>query len=390
MNVVFAATIVLAFIALGEVASIWSRARIPGLLVAMLGVFAVAKIGIIPDTVIDDSQLLVVYSVLVTALLVHMGSLIPLPTMLKQWRSVVIALSGMAVAVLLLWALITPIFGFAHFVAGAGPLAGGIVATGITTEGLKAHDLAPSLVVLPAMVLMLQSLPAMPLTNFLLRKFAIKIRDSGELEKLAAEMKAGEEKDAQKKTLVKLPTVLVDNELFMLFVVMVGASVATALSIPTQIPSSILGLLIGIVATALGLTPQRVLEKSSSFGIAMAGVIAVVMAPLVEASVKDVIAALLPVVVILIIGVTGIVVGGLAATKLLRMRGGLGMSVALTAMYGFPADYLLTNEVARSVGRDDDERKALLDVMLPPMLVGGFTSVSAGSVVIASVLVGLL
>ncbi|MCG7300607.1 hypothetical protein MHJ85_04960 [Brevibacterium ravenspurgense] len=390
MNVVFAATIVLAFIALGEVASIWSRARIPGLLVAMLGVFAVAKIGIIPDTVIDDSQLLVVYSVLVTALLVHMGSLIPLPTMLKQWRSVVIALSGMAVAVLLLWALITPIFGFAHFVAGAGPLAGGIVATGITTEGLKAHDLAPSLVVLPAMVLMLQSLPAMPLTNFLLRKFAIKIRDSGELEKLAAEMKAGEEKDAQKKTLVKLPTVLVDNELFMLFVVMVGASVATALSIPTQIPSSILGLLIGIVATALGLTPQRVLEKSSSFGIAMAGVIAVVMAPLVEASVKDVLAALLPVVVILIIGVTGIVVGGLAATKLLRMRGGLGMSVALTAMYGFPADYLLTNEVARSVGRDDDERKALLDVMLPPMLVGGFTSVSAGSVVIASVLVGLL
>ncbi|WP_061943660.1 hypothetical protein [Brevibacterium ravenspurgense] len=390
MNVVFAATIVLAFIALGEVASIWSRARIPGLLVAMLGVFAVAKIGIIPDTVIDDSQLLVVYSVLVTALLVHMGSLIPLPTMLKQWRSVVIALSGMAVAVLLLWALITPIFGFAHFVAGAGPLAGGIVATGITTEGLKAHDLAPSLVVLPAMVLMLQSLPAMPLTNFLLRKFAIKIRDSGELEKLAAEMKAGEGKDAQKKTLVKLPTVLVDNELFMLFVVMVGASVATALSIPTQIPSSILGLLIGIVATALGLTPQRVLEKSSSFGIAMAGVIAVVMAPLVEASVKDVIAALLPVVVILIIGVTGIVVGGLAATKLLRMRGGLGMSVALTAMYGFPADYLLTNEVARSVGRDDDERKALLDVMLPPMLVGGFTSVSAGSVVIASVLVGLL
>lgn len=390
MNVVFAATIVLAFIALGEVASIWSRARIPGLLVAMLGVFAVAKIGIIPDTVIDDSQLLVVYSVLVTALLVHMGSLIPLPTMLKQWRSVVIALSGMAVAVLLLWALITPIIGFAHFVAGAGPLAGGIVATGITTEGLKAHDLAPSLVVLPAMVLMLQSLPAMPLTNFLLRKFAIKIRDSGELEKLAAEMKAGEEKDAQKKTLVKLPTVLVDNELFMLFVVMVGASVATALSIPTQIPSSILGLLIGIVATALGLTPQRVLEKSSSFGIAMAGVIAVVMAPLVEASAKDVLAALLPVVVILIIGVTGIVVGGLAATKLLRMRGGLGMSVALTAMYGFPADYLLTNEVARSVGRDDDERKALLDVMLPPMLVGGFTSVSAGSVVIASVLVGLL
>lgn len=50
----------------------------------------------------------------------------------------------------------------------------------------------------------------------------------------------------------------------------------------------------------------------------------------------------------------------------------------------------LTNEVARSVGRDEEEREKLLNAMLPPMLVGGFTSVSAGSVAIASVLVSFL
>ncbi|MGO2614038.1 MAG: hypothetical protein ACTH9B_02125, partial [Brevibacterium aurantiacum] len=93
---------------------------------------------------------------------------------------------------------------------------------------------------------------------------------------------------------------------------------------------------------------------------------------------------------ILIIGIIGIVGGGYIATKLLRWKAPLGMSVALTAMYGFPADYLLTNEVARSIARDDDEKEALLNVMLPPMLVGGFTSVSSGSVIIASVLVGML
>lgn len=390
MNVVFAATIVLAFIALGEIVSIWSRARVPALLVAMLGIFVVAKIGIIPDSIVDDSQLPIVYSVLVTPLLVHMGSLIPLPTMLKQWRSVVITVAGMLLAALLLWAVITPLFDFAHFVAGAGPLAGGIVATGLTTDGLKEHGMSSALVVLPAMVLMLQSLPAMPLTNFLLRRFAIKLRDSGELTTLAEKLKAEEEAAAHKKKLVRIPKQLQENELFMLFVVLVGATIATLISLPTHLPSSILGLVVGIVATALGLTPERVLERSSSFGIAMAGVIAIVMAPLVSASVKDVLAALLPVIVILVVGAIGILLGGLAATKLLRMRSGLGMSVALTAMYGFPADYLLTNEVARSVGRNDDERDALRSVMLPPMLVGGFTSVSAGSVVIASVLVSLL
>ena len=52
--------------------------------------------------------------------------------------------------------------------------------------------------------------------------------------------------------------------------------------------------------------------------------------------------------------------------------------------------YVIMNPLARSIARDDDEKEALLNVMLPPMLVGGFTSVSAGSVVIASILVSLL
>src|SRR5690625_8040044 len=52
------------------------------------------------------------------------------------------------------------------------------------------------------------------------------------------------------------------------------------------------------------------MERSNSFGIAMAGVIAIVMAPLVTASVQDVINAFLPTVMILIVGGAGIIGGG--------------------------------------------------------------------------------
>ena len=310
--------------------------------------------------------------------------------MLKQWRSVIIAISGMLVAVLLILAIVAPLFGFETFVAGSGPLAGGIVATSLTTEGLTAQGAASSIVVLPALVLMLQSLPSMPLTNYLLRRYATKLRDSGELHELAQAHHEEEEAAAQKKKLITLPGFLVDNQLFMLFLILVGGSLATLLAVPTHIPSSILALILGILAAAVGLSPDKAMERSNSFGIAMAGVIAIVMAPLVTASVQDVINAFLPTVMILIVGGAGIIGGGFIATKLLRWKSGLGMSVALTAMYGFPADYLLTNEVARSVARDEDEKEALLSAMLPPMLVGGFTSVSAGSIVIASVLVSLL
>ena len=390
MEAIYAAAIVLAFIALGELVSIWSKARVPSLLVAMLGILIFAKIGVVPETVIDDSLLLQAYSFLVAPLLFHMGSLIPLRVMLKQWRSVIIAVSGMLVAVLLILAVVAPLFGFETFVAGSGPLAGGIVATSLTTEGLTAHGAASSIIVLPALVLMLQSLPSMPLTNYFLRRYAKKLRDSGELHELARAHSEEEEEAAKKKKLVNLPDFLVDNQLFMLFLILVGGSAATLLAVPTHNPSSILALILGILATAVGLSPDRAMERSNSFGIAMAGVIAIVMAPLVTASVQDVINAFIPTVTILVVGGAGIVLGGFVATKLLRWKSGLGMSVALTAMYGFPADYLLTNEVARSIARDEDEKEALLNVMLPPMLVGGFTSVSAGSVVIASVLVSLL
>lgn len=390
MTAIFAATILLAFIALGELLSLWSKARIPALLIAMLGTFIAVQLNIIPKTIIDDSYLPQIYAILVAPLLFHMGSLIPLKTMLAQWRSVVISIAGMIVAVGVLAAVIGPIFGFQYVVAGAGPLAGGIVSTGLTTDGLKAANVDSAIVVLPALVLMLQSLPSMPLTNVLLRKFAIKLRDSGDLEELARNHKKVQKENGGDKKLVNLPQMLVDNELFILFLILVGGSLATLLAIPTHIPSSIIALVLGVASTAIGLTPERSMEKSSSFGIAMASVVAIVMAPLVAASLSDVLAALIPVAVILAVGAVGIMIGGAIATKLLKWKTTLGMSVALTAMYGFPADYLLTNEVVRSVGRTEEERDALREAMLPPMLVGGFTSVSAGSVVIASVLVSFL
>ena len=390
MTAIFAATILLAFIALGELISLWSKARVPALLIAMLGTFIAVQLNIIPDTIIDDSYLPQIYAILVAPLLFHMGSLIPLKTMLAQWRSVVISFAGMIVAVGVIAVVVGPIFGFQYVVAGAGPLAGGIVSTGLTTDGLKAANVDSAIVVLPALVLMLQSLPSMPLTNLLLRKFAIHLRDSGDLEELARNHKKVQKENGGDKKLVNLPQMLVDNELFILFLILVGGSLATLLAIPTHIPSSIIALVLGVASTAIGLTPERSMEKSSSFGIAMASVVAIVMAPLVAASLSDVLAALIPVAVILAVGAVGIMIGGAIATKLLKWKTTLGMSVALTAMYGFPADYLLTNEVVRSVGRTEEERDALREAMLPAMLVGGFTSVSAGSVVIASVLVSFL
>ncbi|MGK4217107.1 hypothetical protein [Kocuria marina] len=448
MAPILAAAIVLAFIALGELVSLWSKARVPALLVAMLGVFVFAKAGIIPADLVETSTMVALGALIQPALMVHMGSLIPLSVILQQWRAVLIALAGMVVGVGFVLAAVTPLFGFEYAVAGSGPLAGGIVSTALTTQGLTGAGVAGAVLVVPTLVLMLQSLPSMPLTNLLLRRYALHLRDaagaassnrvtaggaapqrgatgavsgSGDdaaaprselrsdttltdpptadatfTDRPAADATAEPPRDgglgggATRRTLVRLPESLRENQLFLLFLVLLAGSAAFYLGQWTGVSYSIWGLALGIALTALGVLPDKILEGSNSFGLAMAAIICIVIAPLMGASIADVLASLAPVVAILLIGMLGILIGGAVMTKLLGWDPRLGMPVALTAMFGFPADYLIVQEVVRSTGRDEAEQEALRTRILPPMLIGGFTSVSAGSIVIASVLVSLL
>ena len=66
------------------------------------------------------------------------------------------------------------------------------------------------------------------------------------------------------------------------------------------------------------------------------------------------------------------------------------MPVGLTALFGFPADYLLCQEISRSVASDEHEEEAIMQDIYTPMLIGGFTTVTLSSVVVASILVSTL
>ena len=90
------------------------------------------------------------------------------------------------------------------------------------------------------------------------------------------------------------------------------------------------------------------------------------------------------------LSVFGALIGGFLGSKLFKWDPLKGLPVALTALFGFPGDYIICEEVSRSVGRDEKERQAILDEILTPMLVGGFTTVTTASVLIASILIKTL
>ncbi|MDY0406098.1 hypothetical protein P5G51_012475 [Virgibacillus sp. 179-BFC.A HS] len=93
------------------------------------------------------------------------------------------------------------------------------------------------------------------------------------------------------------------------------------------------------------------------------------------------------IILILVIGTAGIALGGFIVSKLVKWHPYKGMPVALTALFGFPADFLLCEEVSRSTARNEKEEKLIFNELLTPMLIGGFTTVTVASVIIAGILV---
>lgn len=397
MNPVVATMIVLAVIAVAEVISIKTRAKVPTLLVVMLGIFALLKTGLVPSNIIEASTFAIVGAVLQPALLVHMGTLIPMSVMKSQYKAVLITLIGLIFSVALILLVVPLFFDYGTAVAGAGPLTGGLIAYLVTSDALKAAGLT-TLLAIPIIVLTLQGLVGMPLTSLLLRKHGLNIRRSMDAGTFSAATTATAESIEEDEVIDKevstkrnlIPEKYQQSSFILLFMIFIGGSLAVWLESLTGISYSLFGLAIGIIGAYIGFYPEKVLEKANGFSIAMLGLIFIVVASLAAITWAQIVSVLPAVVAIIIAGAIGLLLGGFIGAKLFKWDPLKGMSVALTAMYGFPGDYLISQEVSRSIGRTKEEEDEILQELLAPMLIGGFTSVTAGSVVIASILVQTL
>jgi hypothetical protein len=93
---------------------------------------------------------------------------------------------------------------------------------------------------------------------------------------------------------------------------------------------------------------------------------------------------------VIVLGVVGMGIFSMLVGKLLGYTKEMAFSVAMTALYGFPADYVLTIEAIKSSTETEEEKAYATEQMIPKMLVGGFTTVTIASVIIAGIFVKLL
>ncbi|WP_277219110.1 hypothetical protein [Peptoniphilus vaginalis] len=384
---------------IGDVVATATKSIVPSLFVCSAIFLGAFWLGI-PETLFKDSLLFNVGAVCVTTLLVHMGSMLNLGQLIAQWKTLLIAAGGIVGIVVLLLLAGSSIVGKETAIVAAPPISGGVIAglqMSKAAEEIGRNDLK----LMATLLVVLQGFVGYPLASFCLR------RESNRILKLKAQGHAfTEDKEVERReirTIFQLPHHYTSPNYYLAKTFFI-AFIATVLSgflkqidtgvfilnVLVRIDKNVMALILGIVSAEIGFLEREPLSKGNSFGFIMAALMTVVYGGLAGASPQDILEILIPIVICLALGTLGIGIMSILIGKVLKIGPWMAFAIGASALFGFPGTYIVSQEVARGVAKNEEEEELILSQILPKMLVAGFVTVSIGSVVLAGILAPMI
>ncbi|MBP1971369.1 hypothetical protein J2Z83_003508 [Virgibacillus natechei] len=397
MSQMLALVIIVFILFIGDFIAVRTKAWVPSIFIAAI-LFLLGYWTFFPTEIVATAGVPpVVATMMMYLLITNMGTLLSLDELKQQWKTVVIALSGILGAIVILLSIGTLLFGIETVIVAIPPLVGGLVSALIMSEGAADAGLV-SLSVFAIVVYVMQGFAGYPLTSLMLKKEGKRLLGlyrNGNLAKkeMAATAETVEPEETELKLFKNLPGKYNTSyfKFFRLAVVSYLAYLVSTLLEPVvSISPLVLCLIFGVVAAHVGFLEKQVLQKANGFGLAMLVLMLYILDGLKNATPSMMMDIIFILIGSIVLGVAGMYVFSFIAGKILKVSKEMAFAVSLTALYGFPADYIITNEVIHSLSDDEEEREILTSHMLPPMLVGGFVTVTIVSVVLAGVLVEFL
>lgn len=395
MNSLLALTIILVVFAIGDILAVKTKSIISMLFFAS-AFFIIAFWSGLPTTIFTDSNLLALGQVMVTMLLVHMGTLLNIKQLKEQWRTVIIALLAIVGVFMGIVGLGSPIIGMEAALVASPPVAGGVIAGIQMAEAanlLGREDLA----VLASLLVVVQGFVGYPLASFFLKKEATIVREQFISGTLAFEQVGViVEKTEKKKLFPQIPATYESSNYFLAktaLIALLATFVATLINDGVGfrlMDANIMALLLGIAFSELGFLDNNILVKGNSFGLGMAALTSVILSTLAAAT-PEIVWGLLPsILVALGFGSLGILTFTFVASKIFKMSKWMSFGIGISALFGFPGTFIVSQEVTQAIGTTDAERDAIRDHILPKMLVAGFITVSIGSVILAGIAASII
>ncbi|MFL2105318.1 hypothetical protein [Desemzia sp. FAM 23991] len=392
MNSLVSITIIFCIYALGDVIAVRTKSIVSMLFTASVFFLIAFWLGM-PTSIFQDSMLLQIGSILIGFLLVHMGTMLNIKQLKEQWKTVVICVAAIIGITVALFLVVTPLMGIETALVGAPPLSGGVIAAIQMSEAANAIGRS-DLALLASLLVVVQGFAGYPIASWALKKevksFKEKYRNN-EIERVQQE-----ETTSPYKIFSDLPEKYQSGNVYLAKVAVVALLASFAAKGLTSllgfqlIDANIMSLLMGVLFSELGFLEKNILTKANSYGLAMPALIVVILSNLASAT-PDVFLDILPALLATIVfGTIGNVLFSLLVGRFLKISPWMSIALGITALFGFPGTAILPAEVANSNFSNSEERQLFLDSVTPKMLVGGFVTVSIGSVVLAGFLAPLL
>ena len=392
MTAIISAAVIFVVFAVGDMVSVKTRAIVSMLLVASVIFLAGFWTGVFPTTLFADSTLLSMAGLLVTMLLVHLGTTIRFRDFGAQWRTVIIsavACIAISAAVFFLGQLIID-RGFA--LVGAPILSGGVVAT-LTMQDMAKNANLPDLAVFATLVMCAQGFVGYPVASLCLKSEAKRIKaqiDAGELPVDVAPG-AAQAAAAGRKKLIAIPDKYNTPNTIIAKVILVALlSVWVSSLFHDAINKLVWCLIFGVLCKELGLLDEDALGKAHATGIVMPIITLSIFTNLASATPEMVGGMVVPLLVCVVIGTAAFSVVSILVGKIFGYSWQMSMAIGSSCLFGFPGTVIISNEVSESTGATPEERAAINAQIMPKMLVAGMVTVSVTSVLVAGVMSGWL
>ena len=389
---------------IGEVVSTMTKAWVPSVFVTAV-VMLIGYWTVFPETLVTDSVLIPFGSTLgIYLCLTHMGTVISIKQLVEQWKTIVVCLAGLAGMCALCLVICPLVMDKAYVISGLPPLTGGIIAAVTMQEAAAEKGLADAALFAIAMYCV-QGFAGYPLTAVCLQlegKKMLQAYRSGDLKVIAASNKVDAvngkletEASTEKKLIPPLPGKWNSNAVIFLRLGIVGflATQCGNIVIPglnMKISGAVWALVLSVIATTIGFLEEDSLNKAHSYGIVMFALMMYVFDGLKTSTPEMLAGVILPMIILIIVGVFGMGVLCFVISKILRMPFLLSYATALTALYGFPPNAIITESTCAALAQTPEEKDYLMSQMFAPMIVGGFTTVTITSVIIAGIFAGML
>ncbi|WP_130891252.1 hypothetical protein [Fusobacterium ulcerans] len=329
----------------------------------------------------------------------HMGTIISIEQLKSQWKIICVTLAGLFGMVVFCWFICIPLIGRDYVIAGLPSLTGGIVAATMMNQAAAAKGLQVAAVLAIAMYA-IQGFVGYPLTAIVLKKegkILLERYHKGERGVLGNDGVDADTgnmtiKEETKKTLIPPMPEKYSTTAFILLKLMLVSYLSTVISGWTggKLNAAVITLILGIVFTELGFLDKNSLQKSGSYGFLMYVLMIFVFSGLKDATPEMLLECIGPMFVIIVVGVIGMGILSVLVGKFLKVSWRMALATSLTALYGFPPNYILTEEAAKALAQTPEEKQFLMDNTLPQMIVGGFVTVTITSVIIAGIFVNLI